>query len=253
MGESGEERTDDHYGRPSVLSDENMSLSRGLIMYMKPINNVFFWFTMSLVCNSGVCATPPPTHGDVEYSKRYERSRLDVWLPEGTNTMRPIVVFFHGGGFTGGDKAQFRKHRILSEFLRHDIACASVNYPLLKDAGYLEIMSHAAESINFLKAQSAQWRIAPDKIAVMGVSAGAMIAEFLAYGLDLGITACFAEEQPHNSWFLLVPVKKRGPPLILYSKSGPGDKVHHPDNARYFSSPDGPCSSSFSRQRSQAA
>lgn len=202
---------------------------------MKMINNIFFWFTMSLAINSRVCATsPPPTHKDVEYSTQYGRSRLDVWLPEDTNTMRPMVVFFHGGGFKGGDKSQFRNHRILSECLRNGIAGASVNYPLLKDAGYLEIMSHAGEAIKFLKAQSTQWHIASDKIAVMGGSAGAMIAEYLTYWLNLGITACFAQQQPHHSWFLLAGVKKGDPPLILYTGAGPDDEVHHPDNARRF-------------------
>jgi acetyl esterase/lipase len=155
-----------------------------------------------------------------------------------------MVVFFHGGSFTGGDKAAFRGRRMLEEYLGKGVAFASVNYPLLDNAGgvnimaqaadYLDIMAKAAESIRFLKAQGKEWRVNPARIAVMGVSAGAMIAEYLAYWENLDITACFAEEQPYRSAYVLSAVRKGHPPLILYTRSGTNDEVHHPDHARAF-------------------
>jgi acetyl esterase/lipase len=109
-------------------------------------------FSVTLLCAFG---GPTPSHKDVQYSKKYSRSKLDVWLPENTSTPCPIIVYFHGGGFKAGDKSKFYNNRFLTKYLEKGISFASVNYPLLKDAGYLEIMTHTSESIKFLKSQAA--------------------------------------------------------------------------------------------------
>ena len=65
-----------------------------------------------------------------------------------------------------------------------------------------------------------------------GSSAGCLIAEYLAYTLP-GISACYGIAQPMGTDKLVLHrIRKGGPPLILYSRSGPNDRVHHPDNAR---------------------
>jgi dienelactone hydrolase len=191
-----------------------------------------------------VIAGPAPTHANVIYSRAHERCKLDVWLPAGVTSACPLVVYYHGGSFKQGDKSAFRNHRILSKYFGQGIAFASVNYPLLGqgDAGnlilqaarYRDIMAKATVSIKFLKTKAVEWNVDPTRIAVMGISAGAMIAEHLAYWEDLGITGCFAEEQPYRSLFLLSAVKKGHPPLILYTRSGKTDKVHNPDYPRSF-------------------
>jgi len=145
-----------------------------------------------------------------------------------------MVVFFHGGAFVGGDKSQFSKNPLLSKCLMNGIACASVNYPLKKDANYLKIMAQSAESIRLIKSQAEDWNIDPDRIAVMGTSAGAMIAEYLCYWCDMGIAACFADQQPKYSWFLAAGIKKGAPALILCTRSGTTNELHHPKHAKFF-------------------
>jgi len=44
-----------------------------------------------------------PDFADVSYGP-YRRQKLDVWLTEAPGP-RPMVVFVHGGGWVGGDKA----------------------------------------------------------------------------------------------------------------------------------------------------
>lgn len=174
-----------------------------------------------------------PDHKDIRYSKKYKRSTLDVWLSEGTNKV-PLVVYFHGGGFKNGDKSRFQRKALLRKHRSKGIAFASVNYPFVKDAGYVEIMAHAAKSIKFIRSRSNEWRIDAENIAVMGTSAGAMIAEYITYWTDSGIKACYAEQQPHHSWFLLACIREGSPPLMLYTWSGKKDRVHNPDHAIQF-------------------
>ena len=46
---------------------------------------------------------PLPLHADIAYGPA-DRNVLDFWKAEGEGA-RPLVVFIHGGGFTGGDKS----------------------------------------------------------------------------------------------------------------------------------------------------
>jgi predicted esterase len=175
-----------------------------------------------------------PTHTDVRYSEAHTRSVLDVWLPRDTDAKTPLVVYFHGGGFHTGDKKAFYNHALLKEFHDKGIAFASVNDPLLDELTHLQILVHAGGAMAFLKSKSEEWNLDTTRIAVGGTSAGAMIAEYLTYWQDHGIKACFAEEQPYRSWFLLPQIQKGKPPLILYTQSGPTDEVHSPAHAKQF-------------------
>ena len=184
-----------------------------------------------LLASTTALAGPEPTHRDVRYSKKYERSVLDFWKAE-SEKATPLVVYFHGGGFRAGDKSRFNRNKLLSRNLPKGISFSSVNYPFLKDAGYLAILRHCGEAIRFLRGKAETWNIDTERIAVAGSSAGCLIAEYLAYTLP-GISACYGIAQPMGTDKLVLHrIRKGGPPLILYSRSGPDDKVHHPDNAR---------------------
>lgn len=187
-----------------------------------------------LAFSNSIIAGPKPTHKNIKYSDTHKRNKLDVWIPK-SKTPTPLIVYFHGGSFKHGDKSHFYNRSILSINLGKGVAFASVNYPFIKDIGILEILANTTASIKFLKSKSKEWNIDPNKIAVMGTSAGAIIAEYLTYwAKDLKITGCYGEQQPYRSWFLLTAFAKNDPPLILYTRSGLKDKVHHPKHAKTF-------------------
>ena len=45
-----------------------------------------------------------PTHADVKYGE-HPLQAVDFWKAEGESP-RPLLVYIHGGGWTGGDKKQ---------------------------------------------------------------------------------------------------------------------------------------------------
>src|SRR5258708_6323083 len=49
-----------------------------------------------------------PTFADVSYGS-HPLNVLDFWKAEGQGS-RPLLVYIHGGGWTGGDKKQDTKH-----------------------------------------------------------------------------------------------------------------------------------------------
>ena len=57
-----------------------------------------------------------PTFKDVHYSGKYERSVMDIWLTDSQGPA-PVLVYFHGGGFKGGDKKKCMTKKFITMFL----------------------------------------------------------------------------------------------------------------------------------------
>ena len=173
-----------------------------------------------------------PTVSDLRYSKKFERSELDLWLAD-SKKPTPLVVNFHGGGFRVGDKRSFKWNRILRDNLSKGISFASVNYPFVQqvDGNYSKILEHCSESIEFLKKQASKYNFDPERISVMGNSAGALITCYLGHAKELGIRSIFPIQQPKGTPLLIPLFRADGPPVMVYNRSGKRDKIHHPDFA----------------------
>gem|GEM_PF-293648 len=170
---------------------------------------------------------------DVRYSDKYKRSVMDIWTVKSEKPV-PLVVNFHGGGFKVGDKRRFGRSGLLKKYHSQGVAFASANYPFLEHVNnnYFEILEHTAEAIKFLQANAGKYNIDPDRISVMGASAGALIACHLGHAEKLSVTSVYAREQPTGTPLLTVPrLRKDGPPIVVYNRSGTSDRLHHPKNA----------------------
>lgn len=123
-----------------------------------------------------------PTHADVSYGD-HERNVFDLWLPERSEKPTPVHVYFHGGGFVGGDKAGFDAF----PFLESGIAAVSGNYRFVDGVTTFSPtpMHDAARVIQTLRHRAEEWNLDPDNISVSGNSAGAVIAMWLGFHDDL--------------------------------------------------------------------
>lgn len=105
----------------------------------------------------------------------HERCVLDIYYPEDA-TGFPTVVWFHGGGLTGGEKF------IPNELKEKGIAVVAVNYrlsPKVKNPVYID---DAAAAIAWVFKQIADYGGDPGKIFISGHSAGGYLAAMV--GLD---------------------------------------------------------------------
>ena len=82
------------------------------------------------------------------------------------------MVFFHGGGFRGGDKSSVPAW-LVRDCLDEGISVASANYRLSQTAAFPAPMLDGARAIQFLRHNAAELGIDPDRIAASGNSAGA--------------------------------------------------------------------------------
>lgn len=125
-----------------------------------------------------------PSRANVRYGP-HERNVFDLWLPEGATPGKPVPVFifFHGGGFVGGDKSKFDPNPCLEM----GYAVVSSNYRFVdgKDVLTPVPMQDCARAIQFLRHKAAEFGIDPAKVALSGSSAGAVITMWIAYKDDM--------------------------------------------------------------------
>lgn len=117
----------------------------------------------------------------------HPRQRLDVFAPavppEGGRL--PVLVFFHGGGFVGGDK-----HRPGTPYhdnvalwaARHGLVGVNATYRLAPESTWPSGAEDVAAVLAWTRANIATHRGDPDRVFLMGTSAGAVhVACYLAH------------------------------------------------------------------------
>lgn len=115
------------------------------------------------------------TDSDDPYAR--QRCRLDIYYPQSTELQDfPTVVWFHGGGLTGGE-------RFLPDELKDaGMAVVAVNYRLLPRATLDDCIDDAAAAVAWTFAHIARYGGTTRKIFVAGHSAGGYLTNMI--GLD---------------------------------------------------------------------
>jgi len=127
-------------------------------------------------------ANPAPTLRDATYGPD-PRHRLDVFSPGG-GSARPVLVFVHGGGFTGGDKTRpgvFYYDNIGAWAARQGMVGVTVTYRLAPTHSYPAAAEDIATALAWVATHIAAHGGDPARIILIGQSAGAAhVADYLA-------------------------------------------------------------------------
>jgi len=123
---------------------------------------------------------------DIAYGP-HKRHHYDAYLPSPSDANGAAVVFLHGGGWRIGDK---RNRGVWVAKSRHlnaqGVAFFSINTRLLPDANPLEQTRDLAAALSHIQQNAGVYGIAPDRIVLMGHSAGAHIAVLLSSDPTIG-------------------------------------------------------------------
>ena len=114
------------------------------------------------------------------------RQRLDLYLPRKPTSDRPlpVIAFIHGGGWQSGDKRQ--AGGLLAAFAQSgDYATASIGYRLTGEVGWPAQIHDCKAAIRWLRANAAAYHLDPDRIGVMGTSAGGHLVALLGTSGDV--------------------------------------------------------------------
>src|SRR5580692_11816467 len=113
---------------------------------------------------------------DIAYADG-ERHTLDVCWPR-TATAAPVVVFFYGGGWRSGHKSMYRY--VGKALARHGYVAVVPDYRIYPPVLYPDFLDDGAKAVRWVKDNAHKFGGDPDKIFLMGHSAGAHIAAMLS-------------------------------------------------------------------------
>ena len=117
-------------------------------------------------------------HSDIPYVERgHERQVLDIYAPPNAKNL-PVVFWIHGGGWQGGDKTSVQLKP--QAFNERGFVFVSTNYRLLPHVEMGELIRDVARALGWTHKNIARFGGDPQRIFVMGHSAGAQLAALLA-------------------------------------------------------------------------
>ncbi|RJP85551.1 MAG: alpha/beta hydrolase [Desulfobacteraceae bacterium] len=114
--------------------------------------------------------------------------RLDVFRPARQGSLRPVIMYIHGGGFTMCSKDT---HRGIGQlYAANGYVVFTINYRLAPKYRYPAAIEDVALAYQWIVANAKTYGGDPERIIVAGESAGGNLT------LMLGIAACFKRQEP---------------------------------------------------------
>jgi len=107
----------------------------------------------------------------------HERQVLDIYSPKDAKKL-PVVFWIHGGGWQTGDKTSVQAKP--QAFVDKGFVFVSTNYRLLPDFDMGTIIRDVAKSLAWVHGHIAEYGGDPERIFVMGHSAGAQLAAIVS-------------------------------------------------------------------------
>ena len=134
--------------------------------------------TLSLVA-AQIPSSGVTTEKDVLFGKGGDLDlKLDIYRPPKGKEKRMATIHFHGGGFTGGSKDTLNER--VQPYASLGYTAIAAQYRLAGQAGFPALVHDAKAAIRWVRANAKNLNIEPNRIAVVGYSAGGYHALFTA-------------------------------------------------------------------------
>lgn len=132
---------------------------------------------------------------------------LKLHLDEPDRRLFPgaVLVWFHGGGFVGGNPDSCRLQT--SYFASRGLVCIRPQYRLVAQGGNVDAtLADVTDALAWIRAHAAELALAPERLILAGTSAGAIVAAVAAVdGRDcvgfIGLAGYYDAVEPGDSAF----------------------------------------------------
>ncbi len=155
------------------------------------------------------------------------RRNLDVYHRRDRPTGAPVVLHFHGGGFHSGNKSR-EARPLIGRLVSRGMVCASANYRLRPHVGYDEQLADALAAIEWVRSHAQEYGGDPDRIFLVGSSAGAYLSVDAVNAGTNGIAGIVGRYGYYGG---LMPERPQPPILVIH---GENDLFVRPSYAREF-------------------
>lgn len=117
---------------------------------------------------------------DVEYGRVGDRPLLlDRFTPKTPRENAPALICVHGGSWSGGHKEDLAYYGYW--FAERGYVTVSIEYRRSREAPFPAALEDTKCAIRWLRANAAEYGVDPDRIAILGGSAGGHLALMAAY------------------------------------------------------------------------
>ena len=128
---------------------------------------------------------------DIAYGSHGKDSLLDVYVPEGTAAPLPTIVSIHGGGYVYGSKEIYRRYGM--DMARRGFAFVNFNYRLAPKWKFPTPLFDTNAVMEWIVQNAARYHLDPERIILVGDSAGAQLAsQYAAIQTNPGYAALFS-------------------------------------------------------------
>jgi len=115
-------------------------------------------------------------HKDIAYGAG-KRQNLDIYTPKNISSPAPVIVFFYGGGWNKGEKFEYLF--VADTLVDKGYTVVIPNYTLFPDAQFPTFVEDGAKAVKWVRDNIETYNGDPNRIAIMGHSAGAHIGGLL--------------------------------------------------------------------------
>lgn len=123
---------------------------------------------------------------DLTFLEEGRKEKLDLYQPakRDKNTRSPAIVIIHGGGWVKGDKNREREFVSGTTLAQSGYVCISINYETRKEIRWPNNLHDCKNAVRWLRVNAEKLQIDPERIGVIGGSAGGHLAMMVAYTGD---------------------------------------------------------------------
>lgn len=126
---------------------------------------------------------PQPVTGkreDIEFTKAGDVSlTMDAYIPREGAGPFPAVIVVHGGGWINGDKNTYVKP-MFDPLTKSGMAWFTINYRLAPAHKYPAAVEDVEAAIRHIRAEAKRYKVDPNRIAIVGESAGGHLVSLVA-------------------------------------------------------------------------
>lgn len=163
-----------------IIKQKNAVMKRLLIL------SIFILFMSCNSDDSDEIFTEASTFLNISYGD-HALQKMDIYLPPGRSASKTkVLVLIHGGGWAGGDKADFASSIDIAKEKFPDYAVINMNYRLVGNGTNYMLPAQTDDIhsvLNYLASKSQEYGIKP-VFVLAGASAGGHLSMLYSYKYD---------------------------------------------------------------------
>ncbi len=109
--------------------------------------------------------------------------QLDIYKLKNLSKAAPVLIFIHGGSWAKGKRSDYLPY--LLDYAQKGYVTVTVSYRLSDVAHFPAAVQDVQSAVQWIREHSAEYMINPEKIALVGGSAGGHLAMMVGYADEL--------------------------------------------------------------------